>query len=61
MQIFRLAAREAKPHCAAAATQNAALVELAERLHKEGWPPREVDLFAAVIRRLVLNRPAARP
>ena len=57
MQIFRLAAREVKPHCHAAATQNAALQEFAERLHKEGWQTREVDIFVAVIRRLVLTRP----
>src|SRR4051812_9131362 len=60
MQIFRLAAREVKPHCDAAATQNAALHEFAERLRKEGWPAREVDLFAAVIRRLVLRDSAGR-
>jgi len=60
MQIFRLAAREVKPHCDAAKTQNAALVEFAERLRKEGWQTRDVDLFVAVIRRRVLNHPAAR-
>ena len=60
MQIFRLAAREVQPHCDAAATQNAALREFAERLRKEGWPAREVDLFAAVICRLVLSHPVAR-
>ena len=60
MQIFRLAAREVKPHCDAAATQNTALQEFAERLRKEGWQTREVDLFVAVIRRLVLIHPVAR-
>jgi len=60
MQIFRLAAREVKPHCDAAATQSAALQEFAERLRKEGWQAREVDLFVAVIRRLVLIHPIAR-
>jgi hypothetical protein len=60
MQIFRLAAREVKPHCDAAATQNAALLEFAERLRKEGWQTRDVDLFVAVIRRLVLIHPVAR-
>ena len=60
MQIFRLAAREVKPHCDAAATQHTALQEFAERLRKEGWQTREVNLFVAVIRRRVLNRPVAR-
>lgn len=60
MQIFRLAAREVKPHCDAAATQNAALLEFAERLRKEGWQTPDVDLFVAVIRRLVLVHPVAR-
>src|SRR5262245_1158072 len=60
MQIFRLAAREVKPHCDAVATQNAALQEFAERLRKEGWQTREVDLFVAVIRRRVLTHPVAR-
>jgi len=59
MQIFRLAAREVKPHCDAAPTQQAALQEFAERLRKEGWQTREVDLFVAAIRRLVLIHPAA--
>ena len=59
MQAFRLAAREVKPHCDAAATQNVALVEFAERLRKEGWQTREVDLFVAAIRRLVLIHPVA--
>jgi len=60
MQIFRLAAREVKPHCDATPTQNAALLELAERLRKEGWQTSEVDLFVAVIRRLVLSHAVAR-
>lgn len=60
MQIFRLAAREAQPHCAAAPTQNAALLEFAERLRKEGWPTRDVNRFVAAIRHLVLIHPAAR-
>jgi len=58
MQLFRLAAREVKPHCDAAATQDAALQEFAERLRKEGWQTREVELLVAAIRRLVLARPA---
>ena len=57
MQIFRLAAREVKPHCNAAPTQNAALQEFAERLRKEGWQTRDVELFVTVIRRLVLIHP----
>ena len=60
LQIFRLAAREVKPHCDAAVTQSAALLEFAERLRKEGWPTREVDLFVAVIRRLVMIHPVGR-
>jgi hypothetical protein len=59
MQLFRLAAREVKPHCDAAPTQAVALQEFAERLRKEGWKTREVDLLVAAIRRLVLARPAA--
>jgi len=58
MQLFRLAAREVKPHCDAAPTQAVALQEFAERLRKEGWKTREVDLLIAAIRRLVLARPA---
>jgi len=57
MQIFRLAAREVKPHCDAAPTQNVALQEFAERLRKEGWQTREVDRFVTVVRRLVLIHP----
>jgi hypothetical protein len=60
MQIFRLAAREAKPHCDAAKTQNAALLEFAERLRKEGWQNGDVDLFVVVVRRLVLTHHVAR-
>ena len=58
MKVFRLAAREVKPHCDAAPTQHVALQEFAERLRKEGWKTREVDLLVAAIRRLVLARPA---
>ena len=58
MQMFRLAAREVKPHCEAAATADAALQEFAQRLCKEGWQTREADLLVVAIRRLVLKHSA---